>query len=445
MAEANVAIEERLLRLLGELGVQRAHFAANASQEIERLLAVRPNMVASASLIRPNAFDAVPLRPLGDGLMVVYGDASPTLAGIRHSLSDLPDATAVILSGYAHYGWSDVIADRTEEVGAATIAFLERLSERSPLAPAALVESEGEVAGLTYRIRGSGPPLVLLPLFLAPTQWDALLERLAASYCTISLGGRHLGVVATLEERGSSWGYRKLLASVIDEMELRPGQTILEVGSGSGAVCRWLAVRTGGNNAITGADVSRYLVREAEALAESEGLGVDRISFRQGNAEALPFADASFDATLSVTVMEEVDADRMMAELVRVTRPGGRIAVVVRATDMSPWYNVALPTELKTRIEHSVRGSRAELGCGDESLYRRFRAAGLVDLRMWPQVATFHPGRDIVGLWITNQNTVLGGLTPDEAAQWRAAVGRAQADGGLLWTTCYHCAVGARP
>ena len=71
--------------------------------------------------------------------------------------------------------------------------------------------------------------------------------------------------------------------------------------------------------------------------------------------------------------------------------------------------------------------------------------AGLVDLRMWPQVATFHPGRDIEGFWIGTQSGILSTLNPEEGAQWRTAVSRAQAEGSLLWTSAYHCAVGTKP
>jgi len=58
------------------------------------------------------------------------------------------------------------------------------------------------------------------------------------------------------------------------------------------------------------------------------------IEFRDGNAGSLPFADNSFDVAVSVTVIEEVDADGMLAEMVRVTKPGGGVAVIARAIDM---------------------------------------------------------------------------------------------------------------
>jgi ubiquinone/menaquinone biosynthesis C-methylase UbiE len=104
-------------------------------------------------------------------------------------------------------------------------------------------------------------------------------------------------------------------------VELRPGETVLEVGCGTGAIDRWLAQRTHGANPITGIDINRYLLKEARALVAKDGLE-DIIAFREGNGEALELPDNSFDVTLSLTVLEEADADRMLAEIVRVTRPG---------------------------------------------------------------------------------------------------------------------------
>jgi hypothetical protein len=53
-------------------------------------------------------------------------------------------------------------------------------SGHSKIAP--LREGDGEIAGISYRIRGAGPPLVLLPMFLAPSQWEPLVPRLSERY-----------------------------------------------------------------------------------------------------------------------------------------------------------------------------------------------------------------------------------------------------------------------
>src|SRR5258705_11701021 len=68
-------------------------------------------------------------------------------------------------------------------MGAARRGFL----DRHPLQGFRLSDPEGKFTGITNRIRGGGPPLVLMPLSLAPSQWDPLIATLSARYCTISL------------------------------------------------------------------------------------------------------------------------------------------------------------------------------------------------------------------------------------------------------------------
>jgi hypothetical protein len=74
---------------------------------------------------------------------------------------------------------------------------------------------------ITYRIRGAGPPLVLMTLSLASSQWDPLITTLSARYCTISLGGPLLGIVGILEERGRS-NYLAMVKSLLDLVDIRP-------------------------------------------------------------------------------------------------------------------------------------------------------------------------------------------------------------------------------
>jgi hypothetical protein len=59
--------------------------------------------------------------------------------------------------------WSDLLADRTAEIGATMLDFLTRIDRANPVPAAPLAEGEGEVAGISYHIRGAGPSLVLLP------------------------------------------------------------------------------------------------------------------------------------------------------------------------------------------------------------------------------------------------------------------------------------------
>ncbi len=71
------------------------------------------------------------------------------------------------------------------------------------------------------------------------------------------------------------------------------------------------------------------------------------------------------------------------APLVRITKPGGRVGVVVRAIDRGCWINLPLDRELKAKVEMPgmIGGGMSPSGCADASLYQPFQALGLKELR----------------------------------------------------------------
>jgi SAM-dependent methyltransferase len=433
-------IEAYLLDLLQHFGIERAHIAAGGPPPLKdwhSLATLHPERVASLTLISPPVVDPGPLAGLASRMLVFAGDQGRLARGAAELTANLSSVSAHILRGYEWQPWSDVIADRGAEIGAAVLDYL----DRHPLPTVRLSEPEGQVAGITYRIRGAGPPLFLMPLSLAPSQWDPLIATLSARYCTISLGGPLLGVVGILEERGLS-NYLAMVKSLLDLVDIRPNEVVLEVGGGSGVVVREIARRTAGANRIIDVDISPYLLREAEALARQAGLA-DRISFQEGNAEAIPLADDSVDVALSFTVMEEGDADRMLSELVRVTRPGGRIAAIVRSLDMPWWTNAALSPALRAKVDIPGRGDVASAGCADASLYQRFRRAGLVGLTCFSQLSSVDASH--VSRIAVLKRMILAGLTGEESAEWESVVAEAEADRTFFIATPHHCAVGIKP
>jgi SAM-dependent methyltransferase len=229
---------------------------------------------------------------------------------------------------------------------------------------------------------------------------------------------------------------------MLEAIALRPGEVILDVGCGSGVLDRWLAQYTRHAHAITAVDINRYLLQEATALVQSAGLQ-DVITLQEGNAEALPFAADSFDVTLSLTVLEEGDADQMLRELVRVTKPGGRVAAMVRGDDCPALCPLPLRAEVQAKAARAVGAGVVERGCADASLYRRFQAAGLRQVQKFLHLAVYDDTQHVMAQFY--QGRILSALTPDEAREWQTAVAQAETQGAFMLAVPHHCAIGTRP
>ncbi|HKM70502.1 MAG TPA: methyltransferase domain-containing protein [Stellaceae bacterium] len=442
--EADLSPTERLVALMDHLGLGAAHFGTPIPRDISGMTVEYPERLAGILLCVPSRLDPAPFADVADRILMISGERGPAAEATARAVARLPAAERSVLAGYEAPGsWSDAVAERTEEIAERMIAFLGRLGANGCSAdvPHSAAPAEGTHAGISYRVEGAGPALILLPFFLAPSQWAPAIPRLAEHFTVVTTGGPNLGGVASLEDRARMPSYRAMFRTLIDVVAPRPGEAILEIGCGAGSLVRLLAQGLGTANPITAADVSPFLLREAAQLAEADGLA-GLIEFRQGNAEALPFEDASYDCVYSVTVFEECDARRAIAEALRVVRPGGRVGLVVRALDMRQWWNLALPEAIRGKVEtppHSV----APGGVADRSLYRRMREAGFVDLVCFPSMVTLdRPGGPI---WRNREDHILSLLSPDELPIWHAERDRAEAEGLLFMAHPLHCAVGTKP
>ena len=441
-SEAGLPVEERILQVLQHMGIQQAHFGARVPADWVGLASRYLHVVNSLTLVCPNNVDPDAVHSLAPRLLVFNGDQDDLARTVERVMDGFPHTSLVTLPNYSNAAWSDAVADQPEEIASTLTAFLTQRDSDQSIPALDLSESEGEVAGIRYRIRGSGPPLVLLPLGLAASQWEPVLDILSQRYCTITLGGAHLGFVAVLEARGRSLGYLGIVRNLLAEVQLEPGEVVLDVGCGTGVLDRWIIRQTPGANRIVGVDMSRYLLGEAAALAKAEGLE-GAIEFREGNAESLPFPDESFDVVMACTVLEEGHADRMLAELTRVTRPGGRVAVIVRAVDMPFLVNLPARGELKAKVE-VPGGNKAEHGCADATLYTRLWNVGLVQVKALPQIAPFHWPYGVMGQFLQSR-MLAANLSHEEQREWREAEESAVAQGDFFFAWPHHCAVGTKP
>jgi SAM-dependent methyltransferase len=430
----NVQTADRLAALMDHLGLARAHVATQMASDVAGFAAQHPGRIGGLVLCAPTRIDPAPFAQVAPRLLMISGDTGLTAEVAEPVHARLPRARRHLLRDYDAEAWSDVIADRPGEVAGAMAAFLVGV----PLEPAALDARSGAHAGLTFRIEGQGPALILLPFFLAPSQWDPAVPELARRFAVIRLGGACIGGVAALEDRDRMPSYRAMFRNLVDLLAPEPGSRILDVGCGSGAFDRQLAERLGEGARIDAVDVNPFLLREAAELA---GDLANRIRFAPGSATALPFADQTFDCVFSITVLEECDAEKAVAEMLRVTRPGGRVGIVVRAIDLPQWWNLKLPPAIRAKVDLPPQ-SVGPAGVADASLYPRLRRAGLVDLVGYPALVTLD---DADGpIWRYREDHVLSQLTPAETETWHAARSAALAAGPLLHATALHCAVGRR-
>jgi SAM-dependent methyltransferase len=138
---------------------------------------------------------------------------------------------------------------------------------------------------------------------------DALRERVRATW-----NAGDFGRIAVGFERGA--------AEFITRLGIKAGERVLDVACGTGNLTL-PAARAGGR--VTGIDIAPAVVAQLAERAAAEGLAVDA---REGDAEALPLADGSFDTVVTMFgAMFAAHPQRAADELLRVTRSGGRIAM----------------------------------------------------------------------------------------------------------------------
>lgn len=116
---------------------------------------------------------------------------------------------------------------------------------------------------------------------------------------------------------------------VVELAAPRPGDRVLDVGCGTGVVSFAAARRLTGGGRLVGIDLSEGMLRYARAKVARTGLA-GRVEFRRMDAEALELPEGSFDVALSMFALRHFPhPDAALAQMFRVLRPGGRLAVAV--------------------------------------------------------------------------------------------------------------------
>jgi len=229
--------------------------------------------------------------------------------------------------------------------------------------------------------------------------------------------------------------YKRRLAELL---EPRGGGRYLEVGTGTGADALELASRYGAH--VTGVDVSRAMVDEARRRGLRDAL--------VATADALPFEDASFDGCWADRVFQHLaDPQAALAEMVRVTRPGGRLVVA------DPDYDTQVVDVADQELARKVLRFRADHLLRNGTLAHRlggvFVRAGLTDVvvEALPVVLRDPTALDnAMGLrsWARVAHE-RGLLAPEEADAWVRALDAAVVGGHFLYAFSVFVTAGRAP
>jgi SAM-dependent methyltransferase len=179
----------------------------------------------------------------------------------------------------------------------------------------------------------------------------------------------------------------------IRHLELQPGETVLDLGSGGGLDAFLAAQQVGATGRVIGVDMTPEMLQRAEQNARAAGLA--HVEFRHGRLEDLPVDDASVDAVTSNCVINLVpDKARVFNEVARVLKPGGRLVI----------SDVVLDGELPAALTGDVL---AYVGCVAGAL-QRDRYFAIVEHAGLGQIEVL---RDVDFL------DTIGGALPDEVVE----------------------------
>lgn len=191
---------------------------------------------------------------------------------------------------------------------------------------------------------------------------DGSAEKTARS---VGYSPRELDDLPTDANLGLGCGNPTAVAS------LRPGQVVLDLGSGAGIDCFLAARQVGEAGRVIGVDMTPEMVSRARANAESGGYA--NVEFRLGEIEALPVADGTVDVIISNCVLNlSPEKGRVLAEAYRVLRPGGRVVVSDMVSDLP------VPAVVAGSLD-AVAGCLPTLR---ETYLEEFRNAGFADVRI---------------------------------------------------------------
>jgi ubiquinone/menaquinone biosynthesis C-methylase UbiE len=202
-----------------------------------------------------------------------------------------------------------------------------------------------------------------------------------AEFGTVDASADPGGLIRFLDAANTVSGLRAAKDALMEQLELGRARAALDVGCGAGGDVAEMAHLMPDGTPVSGVDASERMIAEARRRTASLGM---RVSLRIGDAADLPYDDREFDACRAATVLQHVpDPARVVGEMARVTRPGGRVGVL--EFDQETLF-LDHPDPDTTRIILDTFAAAMVQGHIGRQLPRLMRAAGLTDVSVTPRV-----------------------------------------------------------
>jgi SAM-dependent methyltransferase len=173
---------------------------------------------------------------------------------------------------------------------------------------------------------------------------------------------------------------------------LKPGETVLDLGSGAGYDCFLAASAVGESGRVIGVDMTDGMIRKARRNATKAGIG--NVSFRAGEIERLPVADNTVDVIMSNCVINlSPEKEVVFREAFRVLKPGGRLAV----SDVVAVRPLPASMLADGRLHCACIGGAALVA----DIRQILEATGFEKI----EITTVDSTRDLIEQWVPGENT----------------------------------------